>query len=140
MIFQKITIYRLRKAPSHGVSPGVNGVNEELQHFGTSLGLFSLRDRDKSCFRLFITLLQGARLHHAFTSDELAHHLHLSRATVIHHLNKLMEAGIVINSRGKYLLRVERLSLLIDEIKKDMETSLNEIKETAQEIDNALGL
>jgi len=133
MIHQKITIIRYRK-------PHSDDINRELQWFGNALGLFSLRDKDKSCFRIFITLLKGAKVRHAFTSDELAAYLNLSRGTVVHHLNKLMEAGIVIHSGNKYILRVDTLSMLVDEIRKDAQRSLNDLQEVAASIDHALGL
>ncbi len=133
MLHQRITIVRY-------VRPQEQDVNSDLQWFGNALGLFSLRDKDKSCFRMFITMLKGAKVHHAFSSDELAHHLNLSRATVVHHLNKLMEAGIVVQQGSRYALRVETLSLLIDEIRKDLERSLLDLTSVAKEIDEALGL
>jgi len=133
MIHQKITIISYRK-------PNSRDINAELQWFGNALGLFSDRDKDSSCFRLFITLLKGAKVRHAFTSDELAYQLGLSRGTVVHHLNKLMQAGIVIHSGNRYILRVDTLSMLVDEIKKDVERSLEDLKEIAEDIDSALGL
>jgi hypothetical protein len=44
---QKITIVNVRR-------PSERNINHELQWLGTSLGLFNLRDKDKSCFRLFL--------------------------------------------------------------------------------------
>jgi len=130
---QRITIISIRK-PRH------KNINQELQFFGTSLGLFNLRDKDKSCFRVFIELLKCAKLKRPVSSDELAYNLNLSRGTVIHHINKLMEAGIVINEGRKYLLRVENLKELIEEIEKDVKRTCDSLKEVANEIDERLGL
>ncbi|MBI5072732.1 winged helix-turn-helix transcriptional regulator, partial [Candidatus Woesearchaeota archaeon] len=90
MIQQRITIIKIRR-------PVTQNLNEELQWFGTSLGLFNLRDKDKSCFRIFIELLKATKHNKSITSDELADHLALSRGTVIHHVNKLMETGLVVH-------------------------------------------
>ena len=133
MIRQRITIIRYRK-------PRSEDVNQELQWFGNALGLFSLRDKDKSCFRIFITLLKGAKIRHAFTSDELAMMLNLTRGTVVHHLNKLMEAGIVLHTGNRYILRVDNLEMLVEEIKKDVTRSLDDLKDVAKDIDHALSL
>ena len=65
---EKIVIIRLRK-------PLRTTLNEELQWFGSSLGLFNLRDRDKSCFRVFIELLKAAKLRTPLSSDELAQNI-----------------------------------------------------------------
>ena len=131
--YQKITIIRVSR-PSH------KNLNDELQWFGTSLGLFSLRDKDKSCFRIFIELLKETRKKNALTSDQLAERLKLSRATVLHHLDKLFSAGIVVADRNRYYLRVETLSYLVDELKKDVDRMVDDLKDVASEIDRALGL
>ena len=130
---QKITIINIRK-PSH------SELNQELQFFGQSLGLFNLRDKDKSCFRIFIELLKSAKKQEQLTSDEIAEKLSLSRGTVIHHMNKLMESGIVVHEKNRYLLRVDNLSALINEVEKDIQRTCNDLKEISEEIDKRLGL
>lgn len=129
---QKITIVSVRK-------PARN-LNNELQWFGSSLGLFNLRDKDKSCFRVFIELLKAAKLDKPLTSDEIAAKLGLSRGTVIHHINKLIESGIVIPHHNRYMLRVNNLELLVDEIKTDAERTFYDLRKVAKEIDQFLGL
>ena len=52
IIRQRITIINVRK-------PALRTINDELQWLGSSLGLFNLRDKDKSCFRIFIELLKN---------------------------------------------------------------------------------
>lgn len=92
--FRKITIISSRK-------PIKKDINQDLQWFSNSLGLFTERDKEKSCFRIFIELIKAAKNRISLTSDQLAQRTHLSRATIIHHLNKLIEAGIVINQDNK---------------------------------------
>ena len=132
-IRQRITIVNIRKPAEHNV-------NQELQWFGSSLGLFNLRDKDKSCFRLFIELLKSAKADKPLTSDELALRLALSRGTIVHHINKLMESGLVIHEGNTYILRVENLKSLIEEVEKDIKRACEDLKEVAKEIDNRLGL
>ncbi|MFH1316643.1 MAG: winged helix-turn-helix domain-containing protein [Candidatus Woesearchaeota archaeon] len=100
LIRQKITIINIRK-------PQIHNINDKLKWFGNSLGLFNLRDKDKSCYRIFIELLKSSRKATPLSSDQLAERLNLSRGTVIHHLSKLMESGIVVHEGNKYLLRVD---------------------------------
>ncbi len=132
-IRQRITIVNIRK-------PNEHNVNKELQWLGSSLGLFSLRDKDKSCFRVFIELLKSAKAKQALTSDELALKLSLSRGTIIHHINRLMESGLVVHEGNRYILRVENLKSLIEEIEKDIKRACDDLKEVAKEIDERLGL
>jgi DNA-binding transcriptional ArsR family regulator len=129
----RITIFRTKK-------PSADNINEELHWFCDSLGLFGERDKDKSCFRMFVVLLRS--LHHTegLTSDEISAKVSLSRGTVVHHLHKLMGAGLVTSERNKYMLRVENLSSLVEEIERDILKTMGELREAAHEIDERLNL
>lgn len=131
--FQKITIIKLKKSSN-------KDVNDDLQWFSQSLGLFGERDKEKSCFRVFVELLKASRRNKELTSDELALKSNLSRATVIHHLNKLMESGLVISQDNMYSLRVNNLEYLVDELRKDVLRTLDDIHSMAEELDEELGL
>jgi len=133
ILHQRITIINVRK-PSKG------DINQELQFFGTSLGLFNLRDKDKSCFRIFIELLKSAKQKKELTSDELAAKLKLSRGTIIHHINRLMESGLVIHDGNRYLLRVDNLQTLVEEVEKDIKRTTEDLKNIAKDIDEWIGL
>jgi|SRR3989338_814943 len=130
---QRITIVRARK-------PAERSINDELQWVGDSLGLFNVRDKDKSCFRVFIELLKAAKLKHPLSSDELAYRLGLSRGTVIHHITRLMESGIVVAHKNRYMLRVDNLTELISEVEEDLKRTCNDLKRVADNIDKRLGL
>jgi predicted transcriptional regulator len=130
---QKITIVNVRK-------PTQRNIKHELRWLGTSLGLFNLRDKDKSCFRIFLELIKASKAQKPLNSDEIAENLGLSRGTVIHHINKLMESGLVIHQGSKYMLRVDNLKLLISELEKDVQRTLGDLKEVASDIDNWMGL
>ena len=132
-IRQRITIINIRKPAQHNV-------NQELQWLGSSLGLFNLRDKDKSCFRVFIELLKSAKSKQTLTSDELAEKLFLTRGTIIHHINKLIESGLVVHEGNSYTLRVENLKSLIEEVEKDIKRACEDLKEIAKEIDERLGI
>ena len=127
-VSSRITIINVRK-------PAEKSINQQLQWLGTSLGLFNIRDRDKSCFRIFIELIKAKEPR---TSDIIADNLGLSRGTVIHHINRLMEAGLVVHEKNAYLLRVENLSDLISELEKDIKRTLDDLKQVASNIDNRL--
>ena len=133
VIRQKITIIHIKK-------PREQNVNQELQWLCSSLGLFNLRDKDKSMFRIFIELLKSAKMRHTLTSDELAAKLNLSRGTIVHHVNKLMESGLVVHEGNMYTLRVENLQSLIEEVEKDIKRACDDLKEVAKQIDGMLGL
>ena len=133
MRFTRITIIRTRK-------PEKDSINEELQFLGNSLGLFSERDKDKSCFRIFIILVKALKVGQALTSDEIADRTNLTRGTVIHHLNRLMETGIVTSQRNYYMLAVENTEELVELVKQNLSKTCDNLKHIARNIDKKLEL
>ena len=131
--FRKLTIVRIKK-------PEKKKINDDLQWLGSSLGLFSLRDKNSSCFRIFIELLKAAKIHHPMSSDEISFRTKLSRGTVVFHLDKLIGAGLVLVENGKYILRIGNLENLIERLKEDTDRVFRNLKEVAHEIDQGLGL
>ncbi|HIH10926.1 TPA: winged helix-turn-helix transcriptional regulator [Candidatus Woesearchaeota archaeon] len=127
----RITFVKVRRIPAENI-------NEDLQWLGNALGLFSLRDRDSSCFRVFIMLVRLTKKKEGITSDDIAQRLNLSRGTVIHHLTRLMEAGIVIRDHNGYILREQNLQRLIHDLRREMEDFFSELDRVAQEIDQKL--
>lgn len=115
-------------------------LNEELQQLGGALGLFSQRDKDKSRFRIFIVLLKALKRKRPLSSDDLAEQLGLTRATVVHHLDGLMDAGIVEAVRGGYQLRVDNMEELLELIRLDINRTIDELREVAHNVDRELGL
>lgn len=130
---QRITVIRYRK-------PTSEELNVQLQWLGNSLGLFSDRDKDRSCFRLFIELVSSSRKSESLTSDALAHKLHLTRATIVHHLHKLLDAGLIVKEQNSYFLRDRKLQDVIAEMRSDMDRAYVDLLNVAKEIDERLGL
>lgn len=128
--FKSITIMRIRK-------PKTKDLNQDLQWFSRSLGLFKSRDKESSCFRVFMELLKDNK---GLTSDEIAFSSNLTRGTIVHHLHALMESGLVIKRKNKYYLITNNLEYLIKEIKNNIESALDELKETAKFLDKQLNL
>tara|TARA_Y100000310_G_scaffold345729_1_gene468940 strand:+ start:18864 stop:19295 length:432 start_codon:yes stop_codon:yes gene_type:complete len=112
--------------------------NEKLKWFSESLGLFNERDKEKSCFRVFFELLKSNNNNLILSSDEIAEKSHLTRATTIHHLNKLMDSGLVITKKNKYMLRVNDLHELISEIRYEINKTLDELSKESNKINKEL--
>lgn len=134
MKFTRITIIRTNKPQDYTL-------NELLQWFGGTLGLFNIRDKDRSCFRIFVALLKDAKREgEGLTSDELANMTMLTRGTVVHHLNKLMEAGLADVSRNKYILKGSSLEELAGIVRKDIDKALDSLEDAGKNLDKLLGL
>ncbi len=131
--FTKVTIVKIRK-------PQSKVLNDDLQWFCQTLGLFGLRDKNSSCFRVFIELLKAAKGNYPLTSDELAYRCELSRGTVVHHLTKLIASGLVSIEDNKYILRVSNLEELVSEIEKDTKRVFEGLYDIAKDIDDQMGL
>ena len=117
-----------------------NNINDLLLLFGERLGLFSLRDKDKSCYRIFITLVRALKQGVKLSSDELALQTGLTRGTVVHHLNRLLAAGIIINDSNKYYIPHDSLEDLVDDMRVQVSSMFDNLSLTAKEIDKALDL
>ena len=89
---------------------------------------------------MVIVLLKSLKHGQGMTSDEISERVNLSRGTVVHHLNRLMDSGVVISHRNKYMLRVDNLSSLIDEIEHDLYNTMNSLRKVAKDIDDRLEL
>ncbi len=89
---------------------------------------------------MFIELVKAVKQEQGLTSEELAQKLGLTRATVVHHLNTLMERGIIVHRANQYIIRGDKLTELVEDIQRDVERQLVEIKKAAEELDKVLEL
>ena len=129
---QKLIIIKTRKTPS-------TTINDDLKWIGKSLGLFNVRDRNSSCFRIFIVLLKKSKRNELVTSDDIAKVLQLSRGTVVHHLHMLREAGLILHEHSGYILRENTLERLLREVQRDVDRTFKDMLDVAKEIDSKLG-
>jgi len=130
--FTKITIQRVKRPHDE--------LNEELTWLSKSLGLFSERDRESSCFRIFIELVKAAKRKEELSSDELAYLTSVTRGTAVHHLRKLIGAGLVRVEDNKYSLRERNLELTLKKMKQDFVHAFEQVEELGKKIDEKLGL
>tara|TARA_Y100000310_G_scaffold340855_1_gene438058 strand:- start:3092 stop:3496 length:405 start_codon:yes stop_codon:yes gene_type:complete len=130
--FTKITIQRVKRPHEE--------LNEELMWLSKSLGLFSTRDKESSCFRVFIELVKAAKRGNELSSDELAYMTGVTRGTVVHHLRKLIGNGLVRVEDNKYSLREKNLELTLKKMKNDFVSAFEQVEELGKEIDKKLGL
>ncbi len=112
-----------------------NSLNDELLWFGKSLGLFSSRDKNKSCYRIFVELLTSKE---GLSSDELAFRLNITRSTVVHHLKRLLGSGLVVKEDNKYFLRMASLPELVDKLSEDVRGIIKDLRRVAEKIDKNL--
>ncbi len=130
--FIEITIRRVKK-------PVREEINSELQWISQSLGLFSKRDKEKSCFRIFIELVKAKKEGIMLSSDEIAEKSHLTRGTVIHHIAHLVEKDMIKVHRNRYGLSFSSFDVLVNNIEKNFSKMLKDLEKEAKKIDRELG-
>jgi len=113
--------------------------NEQLHWISQSLGLFNSRDNEKSCHRIFIELVKAKKDNRLMNSQELADKSHLSRATVLHHLEKLTSSNIVIEKNHKFELLDQNINSIILRLKKEMNDYMEEMDRISKKLDKELG-
>ena len=123
-----ITIKKIKR-------PKTSDLNQDIQIISQSLGLFTKRDKEKSCFRVFVEILKNKQ---GLSAEEITLNTHITRATVIHHLNSLIKSDLVIKKGHKYYLRSKNVEELIKDLNKDINETLNELNKTAKNIDKQL--
>jgi DNA-binding transcriptional ArsR family regulator len=133
MRITRITIVKDAAKPQHNI-------NDLLLKFGETLGLFSSRDKDKSCYRILIILIKALKLKQELTSDEIAAQSGLSRGTVIYHLNRLMDGVIVTSHRSTYRIGANDLEELVGMMRRGILRMVDDLEQTAKKIDVALGI
>ncbi|MCC7574473.1 winged helix-turn-helix domain-containing protein [Candidatus Woesearchaeota archaeon] len=134
MRFTRVTIIRTSE-------PSNDNINELLQWFGGTLGLFNIRDKDRSCFRIFIVLLKAVKQKpNGLSSDDIAERTSLSRGTVVYHLNKLMSVGLVSEVNNKYYLMFENLEDVSENLRREVNDAFDSLSFIGRNLDKKLGL
>ncbi len=119
-------------------APKQANINSELQWIGSALGLFGERDKESSCFRVFVILLHSTRKNRQLTSDQIAQLTNLSRGTVCYHLNHLKRTGLVTYDEQGYCVVEGSLSKAIEGIESRLIDMLSLMRTVAKDIDYRL--
>ncbi len=72
------------------------------------------------------------------TSKNLTSDLELPRTTIIYHLNRFINSGIVVRRGRKYFLRSEDMASTFEEVQQDMEREFNKLIEYAKKFDKMM--
>jgi len=83
-------------------------------------------------------LIVASRLNTGITSSEIGKKEGIARSTVIYHLNRLINTGLVSKKGRMYYLRAGDVASTIKEIEYDMNRELARIFDAAQEFDQML--
>ena len=132
-VLEQFTVRKLRE-------PTEKKIDKDIEWVCNSLGFVSLRDQDKTAFKILKSLIESAKQGRGLTSEALTEKVTPTIGSVIYHLKKLMKANLVVKLDSAYELRMNSLFSTIEEIKKDINITLEDIKRVAKDIDDKIGL
>ena len=108
--------------------------DDELEAFCRHLRIVSTRDMDGTVTVVFRSMLVEGRVQ-PVGSSELAKTTHLNRVTIIHHLQRLEQMGLVEHTERKYRLRVSGLQQAVAQMREEMMRSFEEAEALALDLD-----
>jgi predicted transcriptional regulator len=88
--------------------------------------------------QIFRNFVEAAYTNKGLASSELKLDTTLSRSTVIYHLNRFIEAGLLVKHGRRYSLRASELSKAIEEIEYDINREMSRMLDTAKEYDRMM--
>lgn len=132
-VLRHFTIRKLRE-------PTEKKLDKDIEWVCNSLGFVTPRDQDKTASRILKALIKSAKKEEGLTSEDLTRFVEPTIGSVIYHLKKLMKAGLVVKLDSTYELRMHSFLKTIEEIEKEINMTLADVKKIAEDIDNKVGL
>lgn len=90
--------------------------------------------------QILINLIYAARQGRGISSSELKTKPALPRSTLIYHLNRFMDLGLVVKRGRRYHLRSTDMTKVIEEINYDVNREFMKILDTAREFDKLIDI
>ena len=113
-------------------------LENEINWFCKCLGFMEPRDKERTAIAIFKEILYLAKKRKKATSLYFMKKLKLSRGIVVYYLNKLLMSGLI--RKTGYELRERNLEETFNEVEKDMQRTMINIKEVAKKIDKRIKL
>lgn len=108
-------------------------LQKEIECFCRTLRILTQRDIDGTVAVVFRSMFVEGR--EPIGSSKLAKLTKLNRVTIIHHLQRLEQMGLVEHVDRRYRLKVSDFSEVVEQMRAEMERAFKEAEELAQELD-----
>ncbi len=109
--------------------------DDMIKWFCEALGLSSGDQKGGIEVELLKRFLVAAANNTGISSSEVKLPSNVARTTIIYHINRFIESGLVVKRGRKYYLRAQELSTSIEEIEYDIEREMRRMLDTAREFD-----
>jgi predicted transcriptional regulator len=103
-------------------------------------GFTEPRDKNKTAAKIFAALVEAIKEKGSISSDELAEKVGVTRAAVVHHLNRMMGSGLVVRRHGSYQLRMQGVESTVVEVQRDILRVFENLRKVSREIDEAMNI
>ncbi len=114
--------------------PSKETADELVSWFCRSL---DLKDSDVEP-RMLREIIDGSFSDTGVTSKELDRELAMPRSTVIYHLNKFIDSGLVVRKKRRYYLRAMSMKGTIEELQDDILREFQRMLEFADKLDSIM--
>lgn len=115
--------------------PDLNDAEGIIRWFCNVFGLSNPEAENPVEEQILKTFVAAARDGKGLSSSELDLESKLARSTVIYHLNRFRDAGLLVKRGRKYYLRAGEMEKVIQEIGYDLERELRGLIDTARRLD-----
>jgi predicted transcriptional regulator len=121
-------------------APLKSDIDSDIEWICRCFGFLEPRDRMKTASRIFAALVEVPAEKGGVSSDELAERVGVSRAAVVHHLNRMTGSGLVVRREGVYHLRAQNLENTVIEVQRDVARVFENLRRIAREIDQSMNM
>lgn len=107
---------------------------DELEFFCSSLQILTKRDKDKT----LLTVLRAVThlpVNQSIKASQLAKTVSLNRITVLHHLNRLEQLGLIKKEKSNYYLSEYGFTKFVLKAREEAEKLFDEVFLIAQKLD-----
>ena len=118
--------------------PSSSGPDMLLKWFCEAFGLSDSNDEEGVEFTILRNLTYAAYENRGYSSMELKEHVAIGRSTIVYHLNKFIETGLVVKRGRRYYLRSTAMSTAIEEIEYDLNKEMMKLLDAAKEFDRLM--
>jgi predicted transcriptional regulator len=119
--------------------PGKADEKKDIEWIIESLSLSSAKDNDKTASKIFKELIDAAREQRPVSTTQISEKVGVTRGTVLFHLQKFSQCGLVRSSGRTYTLRHSSLEETVDSMLRDAEQMFKRMRRVASELDAEMG-
>jgi predicted transcriptional regulator len=117
--------------------PAAKKPDDIIKWFCEVLGIAAGSDSDVE-ERIFRAFAYAAQTNSGISSSDITLRQGLARSTVIYHLNRLIDMGLITKKGRRYYLRATNMARMVEELEYDLDREMNRMLNVAQEFDRLM--